>query len=33
LLFFEYRGKVQGIHSMELIYAGAAGKATLALQP
>jgi hypothetical protein len=33
LIFFQYRGKVQGIHSMELIYAGPAGKATLALQP
>jgi hypothetical protein len=33
LIFFQYRGKVEGIHSIELIYAGAAGKATLALQP
>ena len=33
LLFFQYRGKAQGIHSVELIYAGAAGKATLTLQP
>jgi hypothetical protein len=33
LVFFQYRGKVQGIHSMDLIYAGPAGKATLALQP
>lgn len=32
-LFFEYRGKAQGIKSLELIYEGAAGKATLALQP
>jgi hypothetical protein len=33
LLFFEYRGKTQKIHSIELIYAGPAGKATLTLQP
>lgn len=33
LLFFQYRGKAQGIHSVELIYAGPAGKATLPLQP
>jgi hypothetical protein len=33
LIFFQYRGKTQSIHSMELIYAGAAGKATLKLQP
>jgi hypothetical protein len=33
LIFFEYRGKAQGIHSIELIYEGAAGKATLNLQP
>jgi hypothetical protein len=33
LLFFEYRGKTQGIRSMELIYSGAAGNATLSLQP
>jgi hypothetical protein len=32
LIFFSYGGKVSGIHSMELIYAGAAGKASLALQ-
>ncbi|HLK21989.1 MAG TPA: hypothetical protein VKT81_23735 [Bryobacteraceae bacterium] len=32
-LFFEYRGKTQGIKSLELIYEGAAGKVTLALQP
>jgi hypothetical protein len=32
LLFFSYRGKVQGIHSVELIYTGPAGKATLTLQ-
>jgi hypothetical protein len=33
LLFFQYRGKAEGIKSMELIYSGAAGKATLTLQP
>jgi hypothetical protein len=33
LLFFQYRGKIQSIHSMELIYAGPGGKATLKLQP
>jgi len=33
LLFFEYRGKAQGIRSVELIYAGPAGKTTLNLQP
>jgi hypothetical protein len=33
LIFFQYRGKTQSIHSIDLIYAGPAGKATLALQP
>jgi hypothetical protein len=33
LLYFQYRGKTQGIRSIELIYAGPAGKATLTLQP
>jgi hypothetical protein len=33
LIFFQYRGKTQSIHSMELIYTGAAGKATLTLNP
>ena len=33
LLFFQYRGKTQSIHSLELIYNGPAGKATLSLQP
>jgi hypothetical protein len=33
LIFFQYRGKVQNITSIELIYGGAAGKATLNLQP
>jgi hypothetical protein len=32
-LFFEYRGKTQGIRSLELVYSGPAGSATLALQP
>jgi len=33
LIFFQYRGKTQGIHSIELIYTGPAGNATLPLQP
>jgi hypothetical protein len=33
LIFFEYRGKRKSIHSLELIYAGSAGNATLELQP
>ena len=33
LLFFEYRGKVQGIRSLELVYSGPAGTATIPLQP
>lgn len=33
LLFFPYRGKTQSIRSLELIYSGPAGKATLDLQP
>lgn len=33
LIFFPYRGKVEGIHSIELYYAGPGGKATLNLQP
>jgi len=33
LLFFPYRSKTQNIHSMELIYKGPAGKASVALQP
>ena len=33
LIFFQYRGKAQSIRSVELIYAGPDGKATLALQP
>jgi hypothetical protein len=33
LIFFQYRGKTEGIRSVELIYSGPAGKATLMLQP
>jgi hypothetical protein len=33
LIFFQFRGKIQGIHSIELIYAGPDGAATLTLQP
>jgi hypothetical protein len=33
LIFFEYRGKTQKIRSLELMYTGPAGKATLTLQP
>lgn len=33
LLFFQYRGKTKGINSLELMYNGPAGKATLVLQP
>jgi hypothetical protein len=33
LLFFLYRGKPENIKSLELVYTGAAGKATLDLQP
>jgi hypothetical protein len=33
LIFFSYRNKPSSIHSIELTYAGAAGKATLTLQP
>jgi hypothetical protein len=33
LLFFLYRGKIDSIRSLELIYNGAAGNATLTLQP
>jgi hypothetical protein len=33
LIFFQYRGKTKSIQSIELIYAGPAGKATLTLQP
>jgi hypothetical protein len=33
LIYFQYRGKTQGIKSLELLYSGPAGKATLTLQP
>jgi hypothetical protein len=33
LLFFRYGGKASGIHSIELMYAGPSGKATVELQP
>jgi hypothetical protein len=33
LIYFLYRGKTQSIHSLELIYSGAAGKAAVALRP
>jgi hypothetical protein len=33
LIFFQYRGKTQSIRSMELIYTGPDGTATLTLQP
>lgn len=32
LLYFQYHGKTKGIHTMELIYNGPAGQATLELQ-
>ncbi len=33
LIFFRYGGKSKGINSLELVYSGPAGKATLTLQP
>jgi hypothetical protein len=33
LIFFKYGGMPKGIHSVELLYSGAAGKATITLQP
>ncbi len=33
LIYFEHGGKIDNIRSIELIYAGAAGKATLTLHP
>ena len=33
LLFFQYRGKSQSIHSLDLIYSGPAGNVSLPLQP
>ena len=32
-IYFQYRGKSEGIKSLELLYEGAAGKATLPLEP
>ncbi len=32
ILYFEYHGDAKSIHSLELIYAGPAGKSTLAMQ-
>jgi hypothetical protein len=33
LLFFQYRGKASGIHSLELTYSGPSGKVTIPLNP
>jgi hypothetical protein len=33
LVFFQFNGKTKNIHSIELIYSGPAGQATLTLQP
>jgi hypothetical protein len=33
LIFFHYNGTDKSVHSVELIYNGPAGKATIALQP
>ena len=33
LIFFRYAGKTKSLHSLELIYDGPAGKATLTLEP
>ncbi len=33
LIFFRYGGQAKGIYSVELIYSGSAGKATLTLHP
>jgi hypothetical protein len=33
LIFFKYGGMPKGIHTVELLYSGAAGKATITLQP
>jgi hypothetical protein len=32
LIFFQYRGKVENIRSLELLYEGPAGNASLTLQ-
>lgn len=33
MIFFQYRGRIKSIYSLELIYAGPAGKVTLPLHP
>jgi hypothetical protein len=33
VIFFPYRGRTKGIHSLELTYTGAAGTVTMALRP
>ena len=33
LLFFPYSGRTESIKSIQLIYSGAAGKATISIQP
>ena len=33
LVFFWYPGKVEKIHTIELIYSGAAGKAIVTIEP
>jgi hypothetical protein len=33
LLFFEHRGETKKIKSLDLVYSGPAGKASLSLQP
>jgi hypothetical protein len=33
LIYFRYSGRVKSIHSLELVYTGPAGEATLSLQP
>jgi hypothetical protein len=33
LIFFHYTGQAKGIHEVQLLYNGPAGKATIALQP
>jgi hypothetical protein len=33
MIFFQYRSRIQSIYSLELIYAGPAGKVTLELRP
>jgi hypothetical protein len=33
LIFFRYGGAAKGIHSVELVYSGPMGKATVTMQP